>query len=333
MTVTYRGDNDASQNGAGLMVRLLTYARQVDTEQLLSTNGFPVKSEDVFTVDSVNTATAAQVSGAGIGRYVTLILVVLLFTGGSIAAMDIIAGEKERGTLETLLTTGAGRHEIVAAKQLAISSVAAAITLIQALNFLLYVRLEVIPLPPNFDLQITWRALLTLLVLYLPLAAAIAATLLIISTYAKTYKEAQMYFFPVYLAGMVPALAAALPGISLRSAISLVPVANVSIAVREILTGRPDNVMILVTAGVMTATAAGLMWKSARLLSSEDVLSAGSIDWSEFDGGPGLFQKRVLAWFAVMWAVIFAAASASNWRHFELRCSSTRWSSFWELLC
>jgi sodium transport system permease protein len=67
--------------------------------------------------------------------------------------------------------------------------------------------------------------------------------------------------------------------------------------------------MILVTLVVMSATAAVLMWKSARLLSSEDIISTGNIDWQEQNGGPDLFQKRVLAWFAVMWAVIFAAAS------------------------
>src|SRR5205085_5297217 len=104
--------------------------------------------------------------------------VMMLFTGGAVAAMDIIAGEKERGTLETLLKTAAGRPEIVAAKQLAITSVANVITLMQGLNFLIYINLKVVALPKNFDLQLPTGMALTLLVLFIPLAATIASVLL-----------------------------------------------------------------------------------------------------------------------------------------------------------
>ena len=82
-----------------------------------------------------------------------------------------------------------------------------------------------------------------------------------------------MYFFPVYLTSLVPALAAVLPGLSLRSAIVLVPLANVSVAVREIMMNRPDRPMIAVTFGVMVFTATMLMRASARLLSREDIIA------------------------------------------------------------
>src|SRR5262249_6046128 len=153
------------------------------------------------------------------GRFVTVFLVMMMLTGGSIAALDTIAGEKERGTIETLLTTAAGRQEIVTGKQMTICCVAFVITLIQALNFLFYVKLKCVPLAANFALQISMGSVVMLLLLFIPLAATIAAALLILSAYAKTYKEAQMYFFPVHLASLVPALAAVLPGLSLRSAI------------------------------------------------------------------------------------------------------------------
>jgi ABC-type Na+ efflux pump permease subunit/membrane protease YdiL (CAAX protease family) len=307
--LVYRGNNDASQNGAAMMRRLLERARRIDSERMLRDRGFPVNVTDVFRVEVVSTATRSQLTGSGVGRFLTFVLVMLMFTGGSIAAMDIIAGEKERGTLETLLTTAAGRDEIAAAKQLAITSVAVFITLIQALNFFLYVRLELIPLPAGFALQISTADVFALLLLFLPLAACISAILLTISAYAKTYKEAQLYFFPVYLVGLLPSLAAVLPGVSLRSVIALAPIANVSVAVREILTGRPDPLMICVTGGVMTVTAAWLMRRSAMMLTREDIISPVSLDAAEAAGGPGLFQKRVLQWFAVMWAVIFAAAA------------------------
>src|SRR5437667_7546964 len=120
----------------------------------------------------------------------------------------------------------------------------------QGLNFLIYIKLKVVALPKNFDLQLPTGMALTLLVLFIPLAATIAAVLLMISAYAKTYKEAQMYFFPVYMLSLVPSLAAVLPGVPLRSAIALVPLANVSVAAHEIMMNRPDHPMIAFTFAV-----------------------------------------------------------------------------------
>lgn len=307
--VVYRGDRDPSDNAHDRMMELLRMARQKDSRILLIEHGFPGDPKDLFTVQDSNIATAGQITGSLVGRFITLFLVMLMFTGGAVAAIDIIAGEKERGTLETLLTTAAGRTEIVWAKQLAITSVGLVITLIQGLNFFLYIKLRVIELPKDFDLQLPSGMALTLLVLFIPLAATIASVLLMISAYAKSYKEASMYFFPVYLVSLIPSLASVMPGVSLRSAIAFVPLANVSVAAREILIGRPDAVMIFVTIGVMAFTAAYLMRTSARMLSREDIIVPSHYEAAEFLGGPALFQKRVIRWFAVMLAVEFAVAA------------------------
>ena len=307
--VVYRGNIDASSTSSRRMQSLLRVGQVRDSQKLLIARGFQDDPKDFFNAEAASVATAAQVTGSNVGRFLTVFLTMLMLTGGSIAAMDIIAGEKERGTIETLLTTAAGRTEIVTAKQMAICSVAIIITLIQAANFFVYVKLKLIDLPPNFALDLPISSLLTLLLLFIPLAATIAAVLLMISAYAKSYKEAQMYFFPVYLLSLVPALAAFLPGLSLRSAIVLVPLANVSVAVREIMMNRADPPMIAITFMVMAFTATMLMRKSARMLSREDIIVPSQSEPEAFMGGPVLFQKRVLRWFAVMWAVIFAVAA------------------------
>jgi len=307
INVVYSGDRIASDAAHNRMLELLRMARQQDSLALLAGQG-GAHPKDIFAVEDVNIGTAGQITGSLVGRFVTLFLVMMMFTGGAVAAMDIIAGEKERGTLETLLTSAAGRQDIVVAKQLAITSVALVITLLQGLNFFLYIRLKVVALPKNFDLQLPTGMALALLLLFIPLAATIGSVLLMISAYAKTYKEAQMYFFPVYLISLVPSLASVVPGISLRSAIALVPVANVSVAAREILMGRPDVMMIAVTFAVMCITAAFLMRASARLLSREDIIVPAHYEAAEFVGGVALFQKRVLRWFALMWVVAFGVA-------------------------
>ena len=309
VTVIYRADRDGSDNAHNRIMELLRVAREKDSQLLLVDRGFPGSPKGLFAAQDFNIATNGQVTGSLVGRFITLFLVMMMFTGGAVASMDIIAGEKERGTLETLLTTAVRRTEIVTAKLMAITCVALVITLIQGVNFFLYIRLKVIALPKDFDLQLPTGMALTLLALFIPLAATIAAVLLMLSAYAKSYKEAQMYFFPVYMVSMIPALASVMPGLSLRSAIALVPLANVSVASREILMGRPDPLMIMVTFLVMALTAVFLIRMSARMLAREDLVIPSHSEPAEFLGGPALFQKRVLRWFALMWAVTFAVAA------------------------
>lgn len=311
--IVYRGNQDLSNRGAARMMDLLRFARRVQSYSTLLERGFPSHPDGILAMTAQNVATESQTSGSTAGRFFTVLLVMWIVTAGSIAATDIIAGEKERGTLETLITTAAGRTEIVIAKQLTICSVALSITFIQVLNALVYIHFELIALPPGFALHLSTVDVLYLFALFAPTAAAISAALLIISAYARTYKEAQMHFFPMYFAVLVPALASVLPGIRLRSIIMLVPVANVSVAAREVLIGRPDPLMIAGTVAVMTFTAGILIRFSAKLLVREDIVVPAQTEQTSIIGGEPLFRRRVFQWFAVMWAVMFAASSNVSW--------------------
>jgi len=306
--IYFRGNSDVSEAGRSRIRDLLIRARKAEREELLSREGFPGDPDDVFPIQDSNIASAGQETGSLVGRFLTLFILMFMLMGGSVVAMDIIAGEKERGSLETLLTTAAKREEIVAAKQLAILAVALVITLIQVANLLIYLNLKVIELPQDWMIDVPPLAIVTLLFLFIPFAAFFAAILLMISAYAKSYKEAQLYFFPVYLVSMVPALAAVLPGISLRSAIALVPVANVSVAVREIMVGKFDWPMLALACAAMWAAAIWAVRTSAKMLSQERLITASEIDAADLAGGPALFPKHVLRWYAVMGVVMFAAA-------------------------
>jgi sodium transport system permease protein len=309
LRVIYRGDQEIARTGAERLIEMMRAARRNESYTILMSSGFPAHPEGILAMTAVDFATKSQVSGSTLGRFFTVVLVMWMLAAGSIAAMDIIAGEKERGTLETLITTAAGRTEIVTAKQLAICAVALSITLIQVLNVLIYVQFQLISLPQGFVIELSMISVLQLLILFIPLAAALSAALLIISAYAKTYKEAQLHFLPLYLGSLLPALAAVLPGIKSRSIVAFIPLANVSVAAREVLMGRPDSLMILVTFLVMSVTAAALILHSASLLTREDIIVSAQHDEAALAGGESLFRHRVLQWFAVMWAVMLAVAA------------------------
>src|SRR5262249_3928489 len=160
------------------------------------------------------------------GRGLTLLLLFFILTSGAVVASDSIAGEKERGTLETILSTAVNRMEILAAKGLVILAIALLITVIQVGNLLVYAGFRLLPVPPDLTAAVSPGVAALLVLLFLPVAALAASALLLISGFARTYREAQMYFVPALLIGLVPAVVPFLPGVPLRSILVLVPVAN-----------------------------------------------------------------------------------------------------------
>ncbi len=308
ITVVFRGDRDVSHEGARRMVELLQSSRRAARLGALNDRGLAVQAEDIAAVAETNVASAAQVTGLQLGRFVTLFLLLFVLSGGAVVATDTLAGEKERGTLETLLTTAVSRREVIVAKHLLILAVALLITVIQVANLLVYIGFRLIPAPENFAAAIPPATALLLLALFLPVIALASSVLLLVSGHAKTYKEAQLYFFPVFLLGLLPTLAPMLPGVRLRSAIVLVPVANLAVAVKELLVGAPDWSMMAVAWLVTAAAALWVAWLAERTLSTERLITASDVSAEEARGGPALFPRHVLRWFAAIWAILFAVA-------------------------
>jgi membrane protease YdiL (CAAX protease family) len=211
------------------------------------------------------------------------------------------------------LTSAAGRRDIIAAKLLLILCVALAITLIQVLNLALWGGLKLFNLPNDLLAALTPGRLVAIFLLFLPVAALLSALLLYISGRSSTYREAQTWFLPLFLGAMVPPAAAFLPGIELRSAIVLVPVANISVGITELLAGRADGPMLALAWLVTAAAAVWVTRLAARTLTGERLLAAGQRDAAEALGGPALFPRRVLLWFGLFWVIQFAVALNVEW--------------------
>ena len=307
VTVYFRANRDESRTGSGLLVDRLVEARKQERTEALRMRGFAADPEESIKLSRVDVATAEQAAGFYFGRLLPLFLVFLTLTGASVAAMDSVAGEKERGSLETLLTTSVSRFEIITAKQLTILSVALFITLAQAGNLFVYLALGFIEFSADLEIDVSPGAVLVLLALYVPVAVVVSSLLLLVSAYAKTYRETQLYLLPVFFGLMILTAAGLLPGVSLRSLIAVVPVANVSVAVREIMVGHYDIPMLLVTCGAMLAAAFLMLRLSSRMLGMERLITAQDTDAADLEGGAALFPRRVLLWFVGMWALIIIA--------------------------
>jgi sodium transport system permease protein len=310
--LAFRGDRDDSRAGFEAMRTLLLEARRDERYALLRARGSPLDPADVVPLAEVDAAGAGRVAGLALGRIATLFVVLFMLSGGATVATDAIAGEKERGTLETLLSTAVRRIDVVAAKQLAIFTVALLVTAIQVANLLAYVGFGLVPAPAGLSAAVPPRIAALLLLLYLPVAALVSSVLLLTSGHARTHKEAQLYFLPVMLAGAAPSLAPLLPGLALRSAIAVVPVAGVAVAVKEVLIGRFDWPFIALAWAATAGAAVYAAARTLRALSTERLIMAmaGDTDLADLRGGPELFPRRVLRWFALMWVANLLSAGA-----------------------
>ena len=304
LRLLYRTDSDLSRNAAARLSDALADLRLERRARLYRERGLPVDPDQVASVSDENLASAEREGGAMLGLALTPLLLFLMLSGGSIVAADAIAGEKERGTLETLLTTAARHSEIVRAKMLSIIVVGLAVALVTILNMLVYLIFGVIDLPEGFAVSVSPLALLVILVLFLPLTVLVASALLLLSGFAKSYKEYQIYFFPLFWIFLVPSVAAVLPGMALRSAIAFLPVANVGVAVREIMVGEYDWPFLLVTLASTSLAAWWLATVTAGTLSTERLISQADLDEADLVGGPALFPRHVLRWFGVLWVLL-----------------------------
>lgn len=307
LEMRFRGSSDFSRSARARLEDRLVRVRAQMRDSVFAAAGFPVDLDQVALFESENVASSAKEAGSFLGGVLVPFLVLLMLSGGSIVASDSISGEKERGTLETLLTTAASRKDIVHAKMGAVMAVGLAVALINVANIGVYIGLGVLDLPDNLQIDVGVGMLLALLLLFLPVIVMAAASLLLLSGVAKSYKEYQIYFLPLFLVFLVPSLAAFLPGVELNSAIAFVPVSGIAVATRALLMG--DWSMAWGTlAFVSTGLAAALLLRrTENSLSNERLITSVGADEAEFRGGPALFPRHALRWFMGFWVAFFVA--------------------------
>ena len=174
------------------------------------------------------------------GGWLPYIFIVFGFMGAMYPAVDLGSGEKERGTLETILSSPATRLDVVMGKFLVIMATAFLTAFLALAGLLIGIQLiSEIP-PPVLTLinEIFSVKLITLIMtLVLPVSAFFSAVLLGLSIYARSFKEAQSIIAPLNIIIIFPAVIGTLPGIELNSITALIPILNVTLAAKDIIAG------------------------------------------------------------------------------------------------
>jgi sodium transport system permease protein len=259
----YDASRDLSREGVDRIKTIIEeYKKDVRQERLQKLGA--TELADVLPVEELNVATEERMTGGKLGKLAPFLIVFLLLNGASFAAVDLFAGERERKTMETLLTSLADRSAIVAGKFFAVVISALTATVLFLSSSFLFTRIGWIGDP---GLRDSWAvspvSALVVFLVSLPLAFLVSALLVLISSHARTYREAQTLLLPFLFLTIVPAAASLAPGIRLESIVSIVPIANVAVAVRESLLGNfPLPFLALVIAS--NSLAAYFVLRAAR---------------------------------------------------------------------
>jgi sodium transport system permease protein len=167
-------------------------------------------------------------------------------------AIDLFTGEKERGTIETILTTPVRRIHILSGKMIVvvatgiISALLAIVGLFGGLNFADTLPAQITEvtgdiLQPQF--------ILLLLTMLIPLTVFFAGILIPISIYAKSFKEAQSIITPINILVILPGVVGMMPGIELDFQTAVIPIINIALATKDIVAGTIDYGLLAVVYG------------------------------------------------------------------------------------
>lgn len=265
--------------GADRLQRFLRDFRDQVVSQRLAARQLPSDLVAPFRVEQKNVASTEQVSGAIIGGLVPYFIIVMSLTGAMYPAMDLTAGEKERGTIETILSSPVSRVHLVLGKFLMVFT-AAMMTAILALSSMGLTfaagkkLLAGVPQSADFGFSAAFslKSLAAVFVMVVPLAVLFSAALLAIALFAKSYREAQSYISPLTIVVMLPAVVSVLPGVELNAGLSLIPVLNTSLVSKEIVSGTYHWSYMALIFGSSCVYAAIALWIAIKLFQKESVL-------------------------------------------------------------
>jgi sodium transport system permease protein len=274
----YHGDLKSDLAGDTIQTGLESYRTAIVKENLSARN-IPETALKPFKVEQDNVAPPEKVGGAAFGGVIGYMVILLCLTGSMYPAMDLTAGEKERGTMETILSSPISRVDLVLGKfflVLTASLVTAALSVSSmGISFWMMGRLHAFDKAGDdaaqLQLHIGITTVLSIFLMVLPIAVLFAAGVMTISLFAKSYKEAQSYTGPLMFVVIIPAVCAMLP-IDLDAKLALVPILNASLLCKELVTGTYHWNYIAIIFSSTCVYAAVALYLAVKMFQREDVL-------------------------------------------------------------
>lgn len=230
--------------------------------------------------------------GSILGGIIPFLMITAILMGSMYPAIDATAGEKERGTLETLLTLPIGNMELIMSKFLSVATISIVSVFINTLSMggvAVYMFATIQSLSDGaakFKLSTFIPAILISIVCIIAFALFMSAVVMCVCAFAKSFKEANNYVTPVTLVVMLTGYIGFIPNVELTSKTALIPVANICLLMKTLLVFKYDFQLILIVLLSNIIYAFVSVWFLSRIYNSESILFGESLS------GIKLFERR-----------------------------------------
>ena len=263
-------DSKAGKRSARLAGAIAAYSAEIAGLRLQA-RGISPKVMQPIVIDDVDVSTPSARATLFLGILSYVILLATLM-GGLYLAIDATAGERERGSLESLLTVPVRRESLIYGKIAAAASmmlIALAIVVTSIAVALRAVPLETFGMSANFGPGVAWRVFLAVA----PVTLVAAALLTVVASFTRTYKEAQSWLGVVLLVPTVPIALASVLEIAPKAPLMLVPSLSQHLLIQALIRGEPlPAAWAVIAAASCLALGAGLAWLAGRLYRREAIL-------------------------------------------------------------
>lgn len=279
ITVEYTSASQSSSYTENALQELADrYREKLLTERLME-KGLTQDFLYPVTYEAEDSVTVSESAGMSIGGSIGMMLVITIMLGAFYPAIDATTGEKERGTLETLLTLPVTNFQMIMSKYIAVSlfaCVTAVLSLLSLGGSVLFLLGSAFSAASEeflqFDLPAMagWIPLLLLVVIVT--ALLITAFCMCFCVFAKSFKEANNYITPVMFVVMFASMTAMFPSLQLDYKTALIPIVNVSLLMKQTLAQQMSIPLTGITIGVNFCYSVLIIWILAKMYDSENVL-------------------------------------------------------------
>ncbi len=282
--LVYLAGAPGGQGALALVERRLAAADAADLARRLDLPG--VRSHTVLLRPTPVAVKAEEADNfASLASLVPLILILMTVTGAVYPAIDLTAGERERNTLEILVAAPVPRFSLLTAKYLAVVTVAVLTAVVNLVSMVITLQISGLAAQLLPGAGLTPLLVVELFGLLLLFAAFFSAVLLGLTSFARSFKEAQAYLIPLMLGSLGPGVLAMMPGLSLRPELAVLPLLNIVLLARDLFEGTADPLL----AGLVVVTT--LLYALAALALAARVFGAESVLYSEQSGWADLLRR------------------------------------------
>lgn len=267
--------NGTKDNVNGRISSLLEVYRTTLEEQRIAALDIPVEKMTPFTETYVEVGEQKELIGKRVGGFIPYIFILTMWGGCLLAAIDLVTGEKERKTIETTLSLPISKFSLLMGKAIVASMLGFLPALLNLTG--LIIGLQIIDdIPEAFKValneMLNLQSISMILLLLIPFSLFLAGFIISLVTGATTFKEAQSKASPLIIAIIVPLVMALVPGIEFSWATVFIPVLNIGLGVKEIMSGTIDMGMYAAMLLSLIAFAVTAIYFSYKKFSDENAI-------------------------------------------------------------